>query len=51
MIMGYKKNYKQYGGNWWFEKVASLLDHQLKLIGDNPFLFFESAKSNGLRNK
>ncbi|MBK7480631.1 MAG: type II toxin-antitoxin system RelE/ParE family toxin [Bacteroidales bacterium] len=30
-------------------KFALLLDKQLKLIEDNPFLFAESDKSNGLR--
>mgnify|MGYP000941013281 FL=1 len=31
------------------KKFALLLDKQLKLIEDNPFLFAESDKSNGLR--
>jgi len=31
------------------KKFAQLLDKQLKLIEDNPFLFAESDKSNGLR--
>jgi len=31
------------------KKFAQLLDKQLKLIKDNPFLFAESGKSNGLR--
>ncbi len=39
--------------NRWSEreikKFAQLLDKQLKLINDNPFLFAESDKSNGLR--
>ncbi|MFW6369886.1 MAG: type II toxin-antitoxin system RelE/ParE family toxin [Bacteroidota bacterium] len=39
--------------NRWSEreikKFAQLLDKQLKLIKDNPFLFAESDKSNGLR--
>ena len=30
------------------KKFALLLDKQLKLIEDNPFLFAESDKSNGL---
>lgn len=30
-------------------KFAQLLDKQLKLIEDNPFLFAESGKSNGVR--
>ncbi len=39
--------------NRWTEreikKFAQLLDKQLKMINDNPFLFVESDKSNGLR--
>jgi plasmid stabilization system protein ParE len=31
------------------EKFTQLLDKQLKLIEDNPYLFAESAKFNGLR--
>lgn len=31
------------------KKFAQLLDKQLKLIEDNPYLFSESEKSNGLR--
>ena len=31
------------------EKFAQLLDKQLKLLEENPFLFAESNKSNGLR--
>jgi len=31
------------------KRFALLLDRQLKLINDNPFLFAESDKSNGLR--
>ena len=31
------------------KKFIQLLDKQLKLIADNPFLFAESDKSNGLR--
>ncbi len=31
------------------KKFAQLLDKQMKLIDDNPFLFAESDKSNGLR--
>lgn len=31
------------------KKFAQLLDKQLKLIEDNPLLFVESDKSNGLR--
>jgi len=31
------------------KKFAQLLDKQLKLIEDNPLLFAESDKSNGLR--
>jgi plasmid stabilization system protein ParE len=30
-------------------KFAQLLDKQLRLIEDNPYLFAESDKSNGLR--
>ncbi len=31
------------------KKFAQLLDEQLKLIKDNPFLFAESDKSDGVR--
>ena len=31
------------------KKFAQLLDKQIKLIDDNPFLIAESDKSNGLR--
>jgi plasmid stabilization system protein ParE len=31
------------------KKFVQLLDKQLKLIKENPFLFSESEKSNGLR--
>ena len=31
------------------KRFSQLLDHQLTLIEDNPFLFAESDKSNGLR--
>jgi plasmid stabilization system protein ParE len=31
------------------KRFAQLLDKQLKLIEDNPYLFAESDKSNGLR--
>ncbi len=31
------------------KKFAQLLDHQLNLIENNPLLFAESDKSNGLR--
>jgi len=31
------------------KKFAQLLDKQLTLIVDNPYLFTETAKSNGLR--
>jgi plasmid stabilization system protein ParE len=39
--------------NWWskreIKRFAQLLDKQLKLIENNPKLFAESDKSNGLR--
>jgi len=47
------KDIIDYLENRWTEieikKIAKLLDKQLKLINDNPFLFAESDKSNGLR--
>ena len=40
---------EQYWSEKEIKKFASLLNHQLKLIENNPFLFTESAKSSGLR--
>ncbi|MBN2747723.1 MAG: type II toxin-antitoxin system RelE/ParE family toxin [Bacteroidales bacterium] len=47
------KGIMDYLENRWTDKeirkFTQLLDNQLKLIKDNPFLFAESEKSNGLR--